>query len=106
MNWDISKVLDAVGVERIKSAGGTDWTGIVHNPFFIGVVIAVLIISILKRTYRLLALLFCAGASWCAYNYVLSPDKTGINPQNIASFLGVFILIMIVAVYFLFIRSE
>lgn len=106
MNWDISRFFDSLGLEKIESACGTNWTVVLHNPFFIGAVIVVLIIAVLKKMYRVLAFCFCSGAFWFAYNHVLKPDKTGINPQNIASFLGVFILIMIVAVYFFFIRSE
>lgn len=107
MDWGFLQPLKELWPQQLPEfLDKIDWQALFHNPYFIGLAVIVLAYALYKRMYKFLALVFCSGAFFYASRYVATGGEDTVSLKNIISFIGLSIVIIAVAVYFFFIRSE
>lgn len=76
------------------------------NPYFIGLVVFILAFAVYKRMYKFLALVFCSSAFYAIWRQVGIAGGAAVTPKNLLTFVGLFLVIIVVGIYFFFIRSD
>lgn len=89
-----------------RLADKIQWQLLLQNRYFIGISIILLLFALYRRMFKFIAFVFCGIAFCFISSYVAMPGRSDISPENISVFVGVSIALIMVAVYFFFIRSD